>query len=606
MDSMIRTNTVIRSLFLFIMMCVSVPAVWADVQASLDRSTIHAGDTVTLTIEATDNDRDGKPDLSVLKKDFDILGATSSRQIQIINGQHSERRQWRVELDPKSTGSLNIPAIAVGSLHTQALELLVTEQPVTASTDTNEPVFFQTEIEPATHSPYVQQQVHYTLRMYYRLPLVEGSIDEPQSDNAIIERLGEDQRYQTTVDEQDYQVLERRYAVFPQKSGKLILSPVSFDGRVMSTSTNRSFQGHMDSLMGRFLGGGNPFGESGKRVRVRSQPVTLDVQPIPADFSGVHWLPSENLTLKDDWEPSPPKFRVGEPVTRTITLRAKGLEASQLPELEIPDSASLPQYPEQPVDENHTDGDWVFGSRRQAFAFVPSQTGPASLPEIRIDWWDTDAQQTRTAILPAQEISVLPSSANASASTAPKVIEPTQSEEPNDNTATTEDNSNPDDQISRINFWWWLAVSGGAIILMAIIMLAYRNRRRKLRGFAHTNAGITLAPPSKRINTARRTLRSACENNDPQTAAPALLDWAACEWPQDAPRNLGTLALRLGSGMDVVHELDQALYAADHNTWNGANLWNTFKKGFPKSANDQTSKDQGLAPLYPHWHIKQH
>ena len=74
----------------------------ADVHATLDRTTIAAGDTVTLTIEAEGQHSQGaQPDLSPLRKDFTILGTSTSQQMQIINGRMSSSASLRVELEPK-------------------------------------------------------------------------------------------------------------------------------------------------------------------------------------------------------------------------------------------------------------------------------------------------------------------------------------------------------------------------------------------------------------------------------------------------------------------------------------------------------------------------
>ena len=82
-------------------------------------------------------------------------------------------------------------------------------------------------------------------------------------------------------------------------------------------------------------------------------------------------------------------IRAGEPVTRTLTLEAKGLEASQLPEIHPPESGTLRVYSEQPELSNRSDGDWIFGRSEQRITYVVTQPGKLELPEVRIDWWDS-------------------------------------------------------------------------------------------------------------------------------------------------------------------------------------------------------------------------
>ena len=81
---------------MLVLLMMFTPGVWADVQASLDRTTVRAGDTVTLTLEADGQNPGVSPDLSALEKDFTILGTSTSQQVQIINGRRSDRTQWHV------------------------------------------------------------------------------------------------------------------------------------------------------------------------------------------------------------------------------------------------------------------------------------------------------------------------------------------------------------------------------------------------------------------------------------------------------------------------------------------------------------------------------
>ncbi len=205
----------------------------------------------------------------------------------------------------------------------------------------------------------------------------------------MIEQLGEDSQYNTTIDGQSYQVLERRYAIFPEHSGDLTIAPTGFSGRTVSATGRRSSFGRMDSLVEQMLSqsgfddrlfGGLPFGDPGKRVRVGSNTLTLEIEPRPDGYSGDHWLPAQKLAIQDSWAESPPVIHAGEPVTRTLTLEAKGLEASQLPHLEMAGTDTLRIYPEQPELSNRTDGDWVFGRSEQRFTYVAVPAGQASSP----------------------------------------------------------------------------------------------------------------------------------------------------------------------------------------------------------------------------------
>ncbi|WP_207891819.1 BatD family protein [Thiogranum longum] len=576
-------------------------------QATLDRSTVYDGETVTLMIEATGKDESGEPDLSPLSKDFAVLGTSTSQRIQIINGRRSDSRQWQVELEPKKTGSLDIPALSVGRSKTKPLALKVMEQSAVSAVAGDRPVFMRTEASTGSMDVYVQQQILYVVRLYYRVPLLEGDFQDPQPDDAVVERLGEDRHFKTTIKGKDYQVVERHYAIFPEKSGDLLLPAITFTGRTASISSRRSSPMSSDLLIKRFFGR-NPFddpffggmaGDPGKRFRVRSEALTLEVKPRPASYTGKFWLPSQALTLQDSWQDPSPEFHVGEPVTRTVTLKAKGLESSQLPVIDFPSVQGVRVYPEQPVSENLTDGDWIFGVSKQTVAYVPSTAGKITLPAVRIDWWDTAKHQQRSAQLPAREIAVLPAAGGTSTPQSPPA---------SDTTPDTAVHDTGSALPAGIQGWWkqWMGyrnilLAAVAVLVLLVVIVWWRNQRHFTRNHGSAVAGAQgrQQHPRTRSRELRAALKAACEANNPHVAAKALLEWAALEWPEQPPRNLGALAQRLASGSEEVRRLDNILYGDGAEAWQGEALWNALKTGLSPRQKHETKGSEGLAPLYP-------
>jgi hypothetical protein len=324
----------------------------------------------------------------------------------------------------------------------------------------------------------------------------------------------------------------------------------------------------------------------------------VQVNPRPSDYDGSTWLPAAKLSLRDSWADDPPEFRVGEPVTRTLTLEATGLEGSQLPALTFPEMYGMRLYPEQPVHENRSDGKWVYGSSRQALAYVPSISGKLSIPEVRVDWWDTGTQRQRTAVLPAWEINVLPGTAPVS-QPPPAPVTPPAAERTAPATAAAPPESSWHDKLQQ--YWPWIA---GIVLLASIVIgllwLAARLRRRPVAPADPADSGTASATAHRQQrDAALSALQQACSGNDPQAAARALLQLAAVEWPADPPRNLAALERRLSMEAGTLRALERALYAAGHAAWQGDELWQQFKNGLPVVHNDRVTATPGLAPLYP-------
>jgi hypothetical protein len=580
----------------FLILLLVSQSLWAAVSASLDRDTIYDGDTVTLMITSSNRDHSGEPDLAVLQQDFEVLGTSNSTQVQIINGRRSDKHQWQIELAPKNSGDLTVPAIRVGDDETRPLQLTVEKPPAAVAAASGQPVFIKAAVEPADASVYVQQQLQYTLQLYFRESLAEGSFDGPHVENAIVERLGEDSQYNTTVNGERYQVIERRYAIFPEQSGTLVIPAVVFDGRMAGEPLQQRRSTGMSSMMERLLGR-DLMRAPGKRIRLRSKAITLDVRARPASYDGNHWLPSEQVTLADSWAQGPPEFHAGEPVTRTITLEAKGLESSHLPDISLTAPPGMRLYPEQPEYTTRTDGEWVYGSNRQATAYVPTAPGRVTIPEVRVDWWDTQQQQQRSAVLPAWEVNVLPGTTGA-AVVAPPPDLPIQAEATQQtavgNVADVAVNS---EQPRGPGSWWMLLLAGLLVTLLLLLLFLQRRQRRQ-----GTSVAAGSIPSGKQqLRAAEVMLEQACRDSDPQAAARALLQWAAVRWPDDAPRNLGSLAQRLRDGGQEIRELDQALYATGTQQWQGDALWQVCKKGLAEVSKEGGAESEALSPLYPEW-----
>ncbi|MCP5419546.1 MAG: protein BatD [Gammaproteobacteria bacterium] len=525
------------------------------VKAFLDRDKILARETVTLTIEIDASANDTNPDLEPLKRDFSIHGTQVNTELRLLNSQPSATTLWRIELEPKRTGTLHIPPLRVGKEQTAALDLTVQAQPSTDSqTDSGTDLFIEVQTEPA--KPYVQSQIRFVVRLFCALSLWEGNLTTPEVPNAVVDKLGDDVSYETTRNGRRYQVFERRYAIFPQQSGELTIPALQFQGWVTSDD-RRSF-----------------FSSTRRRpVSVSSDPVELTVRPRPESFKASHWLPSEDLNLKADWSSNPPQFRVGEPITRTLTLEAKGLSASQLPDLPMPALSWVRSYADQPLKEDRSDGVWRLGRREQRVALVPMKAGHFTLPETRLDWWDTRQDKARTAVIPAVEIEVLPAPGQASTPT-PLLPQSRQIPEPAVGMTPTSSSWG-----SNGGVWPW-ATAFVLLLWLVTIGAWWRSAKLRQRGNGETENQREI---SLSVRTAKRALRMACTQNDAAGAAKALLQWADMIWPLKPPRSLGALAMRLEpEARNFIYSLDQALYAPATDPWNGEFLWKAVKRGFPE------------------------
>lgn len=574
----------------------TLPAL-AAVSAYLDRNKIYEGDPVTLTITSDDR-KAGEPDLSPLNKDFKVLGNSTSSQVSIINGRRSDKTSWSVQLEPRQLGKFRIPPLQVGNEKTRALDLEVTELPEQVAAQQSEHLFI--EIEADHKGPaYIQQQIPYTVRLYYDDQVISGDLTEPQPENAVVEQLGDDKQYSVTRNGRHYNVLERHYAISPEKSGSLRIPPVTFKGQLVDTQSRSASSSLNDPFFDRFFRN-SPFRHAGKPVRIHSQALTVDVQSRPAS-AGKNWLPAEQISLQDSWTGSPPQFRAGEPVSRTITLQAKGLTGAQLPMLQLKEPAQTRLYPETPVNESRTDGDKVYGISKQTFTYIPGKAGALTIPAIKLQWWNTRTNQLDTSSLPRWEVHV---EAGTGVTTQTRPADTAE----NRSQSADQDNPAPESPVQPAVSWpdhikafkHWPAL----VVTLLVMMIAWLSLRR----YRHSKSAAPVAKSPKPVAQNSRILikkltaelADACTANNAGTAAHTLLELGRARWPEDPPGNLGVLADRLGQGSEHIMALDRALYAADTSTWNGAELWAAIKDAWHEDSREKKPVEEGLQPLYPH------
>ncbi|MCB1800809.1 MAG: protein BatD [Gammaproteobacteria bacterium] len=581
----------------------SLPALAATLDARLDRNRISEGETVMLML-STSGDSDGAPDLAPLLQDFDVLNRSQSSSFSMINGRTRSSREWQVVLAPKRAGTLTVPALHMGAVSSRPLTLEVLPPGQADPNGPPQPVRIETEATP--ERPYVQGKVVYTVRVLTRVPLRQPQLTEPVAAGAIVERLGDERQYESQRDGQTYHVIERRYALFPQRSGTLEIEAPVLSAQVAEPGKSRN------SLRDRMFGG-DPFAGMGsmfeqlRPLRLRGRSLTLEVQPQPAG-SPSPWLPAESLTLNETWAPNPPTFRVGEPVTRTVVITAQGVTASQLPDLSGRLAADgISAYPDQPLSETRADGDTLVAQKVLRSALVPSVAGELELPAIEVTWWDSDSGQARTARLPARTIEVAPAPPGA-ASPPPaspargmpsRTADEPVTERPAVSVQAAADGTAAGPVVGIAGLWPYLAVLFGLAWLVTLL-LWWRARSRRPAGTEPQPAARTA--PRTVAGASLAGFERACRANDPRAARSALLAWAAARWPHDPPQRLEQLAQRLGTdAVPLVHEMDRHLYADGAGGWDGAQAWQGFEPLLERAQRDQRVRHDrdALPPLYP-------
>jgi hypothetical protein len=537
----------------------------APVTAKLDRSSVVMGETVTLILETSDKDQSLDTDLSVLQADFDVLDRRSETQMSFVNGRQTASARVVITLEPKHQGELLIPALKFPGVSSAALYLKVAAAPMPAP-GAAEPVFIEVTVQPESGPYYVLSQVSLVVRIFYQENLTEGAINPPAPVQASV-RLLHEVPYQSDRNGERYHVLERRYAIFPERSGSLTIPAMELSGRLIERPSDRLWQPTV----------------RGRRVRVESEPLTLEISPRPTTFTGDFWLPARRITLSQQISDNE-KLHVGEPVTRTVIMDAMGLEENMLEEPVWPEVLATRIYPDQPQGISRDDGEWVLGHKEFRYAIVPEQAGELVLPEIRLDWWDTVANEQRTAVLPEHRVNVLPSELSQSAIAPPPVV----SVMPGGTTGVSVGNT-----ARSGNTILWKISTGAFAVLWLLSLFLYFRRGPVLKLAPGANGSTSL--DEKEL---LRQFQQACRKGDASVARKDLAQWIRNYAPQSKRGSMRDFGAACGEQtlQKAIAELNVCGFA-DESTgaWKGDALWAAFKRWQNQSSGSK-KPDMGNKP----------
>ena len=519
----------------------------ANITAQLDRDHIVKGETVTLIIQTDDPQQRLESDFGALAEDFELLDQRSETQMSIVNGSQSALVRLMVTLEPRKTGALTVPPLHFGSVTTSPLTVTVDAAPEPKPGETPA-VFIEVEVYPHDGPYYVHAQLLLTVRVFYQQSLTEAAISQPEPAPAAV-RLLDEVPFQAERAGEHYRVLERHYAIFPERSGPLVIPPMTLSGRLVERRTDKLWQPSV----------------RGRRIEVSSDQVELTIDPKPASFSGAEWLPARSLELSQTISSSD-ALTVGEPVTRTIMVDAVGLEENMITAPAWPEIKDARIYPDQPQGISRNDGKWVLGHKEFRYAVVPEKAGELVLPELKLDWWDTQNNRQQTAVLPEQRLRVLPSSVVPVPPPAPAVPA-------GELTPASPPVSAPAGE-TRFWNWNWLTVLFAALWLITLALGIFLFPRRGPGARKAPEAGI---PATESAVLGR--LEQACKNGDGGQARRALGHWLREFGPAGGSASVLEF-IRQNPDPVLVRQLllldAKGFRPVAEESWNGRELWQAF------------------------------
>ena len=250
-------------------------------------------------------------------------------------------------------------------------------------------------------SVYKNEPLHVTYKLYTRVPFVDYSFEAAPAFNGfwaqdLINKRNNVQSGRETYNGKVYETyVLGDWLLYPQQAGQLTIEPMGMTivAQVVVQSRTR-----------------DPFFGSGHEVynvprKVRSQPATITVKPLPAgapaDFTGA----VGDFTL----ETTPPDARFAANSGATYTVRIAGtgnLTFVQAPTLALP--ASFEQYNVKTTESINASAAGISGYRQFEYPFIARAEGDYEIPAVTFSYFDPAKAQYRTLASKAVQLEILP------------------------------------------------------------------------------------------------------------------------------------------------------------------------------------------------------
>lgn len=119
------------------------------------------------------------------------------------------------------------------------------------------------------------------------------------------------------------------------------------------------------------------------------------------------FVSATRLSLNQDIQSLSPALKVGDSVTRIVTIEAEGTPAILLPPTTFPPIPGTRVYPSQPQLNDGLDDSGILKSTRSDRAvYMLEEAGTLTLPAIDISWWDVRAEKIQHARIEPQSFAV--------------------------------------------------------------------------------------------------------------------------------------------------------------------------------------------------------
>jgi hypothetical protein len=324
-----------------------------------------------------------------------VSGPQQSVNRSWVNGVSSFSKTYTYFLTPKSKGILRIGQAQItinGEVYkTSPVKVQVTEavkkpnDPDNIDYLTDENIHLIAQI--SNNSPYLNEGISVVYKLYFRNPISINDVQELESptygdfwsSKINIGRIQVDPRGQYKGEPYN-EVVWQKVVLYPQKSGKLTIEPLTLNLQLSVPSNRRDLFGR------RILKQGQKTITSGRR--------TLNIKPLPTsgqpeNFTGAVGQFDFDVILSKD------ALKASESFQAKIKVSGKGnLNLFQLPEINVPNTLEV--YEPERKETIKTTLSGTEGTVEENYTIVPQYQGKYPIPPVAFSYFDPKAKNYKT------------------------------------------------------------------------------------------------------------------------------------------------------------------------------------------------------------------
>lgn len=244
---------------------------------------------------------------------------------------------------------------------------------------------------------YEQEAILLTYKIYTLVDLTQMDGKLPTLDGFQIQEIPLPRTKEFSIEQyngKNYRtVVWSQYLLFPQKSGKLTIPSITYEGVVITR--NRT----LDPIEA-FFNGQSGYAEVKKRITTPA--LTINVSPLPtkpAGFSGAVGTFSATSSI------STKEVDANEAVTLKISVKGSGnMKLISTPEVQFP--KDFETYDAKVNDNFQLTRSGLSGTKDFEYLFVPRHVGTYEIPAVKFVYFDTDSRSYKTLSTEAYTLKV--------------------------------------------------------------------------------------------------------------------------------------------------------------------------------------------------------